>query len=327
MKEESKSPPDPLYILPEKTYWQLKDDFREKYVSKNTILQALFKRDWEEKAKGIKPISNEAVRKFLCSQTYTFRESTLEGLCQVLYYKKFQVWLRRFSPEQKPRLVDRRLSSKNRASQTENFKGHLSLAPESIVEGLLSSASEEIWFFGASLDRSLDVGKDLFVEALSKGVKMNILFLIPENNHLDILARELNLSVNEVSTRCSLTLTKTLELMKAWRDEGAENFRSERICARITNNFPRMQCYISDPKNTSAKSFFIPTISKSSSIRLPVLECHNVSEGIAAKYFQCLQHEWRDSTLIQQFLSNNPNLVREEDLEILKAYLSEEIST
>jgi len=318
---------DPFYLLPEQPYRQLMDKFRERYVLKDTILQATFKKDWNENAIGIKPVSTETVRKFLASQTCTFRESTLEGLCHVLYYKKFEVWLNQFSLEQKPRLVDRGLSSERGASKTENFKGHLSLTPEDIVKNLLSSTSEEIWFFGTSLDRSLDVEKSIFIEALRRGVKISILFLNPKSDHLDILARELKLPVDEVSSRCSLTLTKTLELMRAWRDEGEDNFRSERICARITSNFPRMQCYISDPKNTSAKSFFIPTINKSASIRLPVLECRNTSAGIAARYFQCLQHEWRDSTPIQQLLINNPNSLGEEDLETLKAYLSEEIST
>lgn len=311
---------DPFYLLPEQPYRQLRDKFRELYVIKDTIRQAEFKKDWEEKARGIKLVSTETVRKFLSSQTCTFRESTLEGLCQVLYYKTFKTWRDQFSSEQKPYLVDRGSSSENGAGRTENFKGHLSITPEDIVTSLLSSTLEEIWFFGTSLDRSLDVEKSLFIEALRRGVKISILFLNPESDRLDILARELKLPVNEVSSRCSLTLTKTLELMRAWRDEGRDDFRSERLRARITSNFPRMQCYISDPENTSAKSFFIPAINQSASIRLPVLECRNISEGIAAKYFQCLQQEWRDSTPIQKLLNNNPHSLGEEELETLKAY-------
>ncbi|MBD1877132.1 hypothetical protein H6F75_26985 [Nodosilinea sp. FACHB-131] len=300
------------YRLPEKTYISLRDIFEAKfYEDGNLQYKDKVESTWEEipalLRQGFELPEKQNFKNFLSSKSLTFSKKTLEILCLLIMETSFDVWTTDLEEDEKP--IPASATKQTNTPNTSSaglIKVHNEPNPIELVKKILNSATNESWFFGTSLETSLKANPDLFISTLERGVTLRILFFNPSSKRRQTLAEELGINVRDVEQECESTLASIVKIMQEWKKIAKDDTQHSLIRVRLTDNFPRMRCYISDPKLDSALGFFIPSMNRLVTRHLPALECRKTSKGMLEKYFGGLHEEWKNSTTLKRFIKNDP---------------------
>lgn len=242
-------------------------------------------------------------RNFRKSISRSFEWPLLNAICLLIYSQSLDDWKEQYMREngESPFLPAEK-SPQRRTSETVKF--YFKPYPSSLnfLEKVLKGANREVWIFGTSL--GTDIGNTAeFYRALKRGVTIRILSFNPESARLDDLAKELNVALDVAANYCKSSVFKALELMDYWHREAGSTHNPDLIRFRLTNNFPRMCCYVADPGVDGSPAFFVPTMNNITSTYLPGFACSRFEGGLADIYFECLRKEWGQATPIQKIAS------------------------
>ncbi|RZM77793.1 hypothetical protein [Leptolyngbya iicbica] len=246
------------------------------------------------------PNSNDGLKKFLDSSSLCVEVPTMELICRLFLNCTYVEWVSKLPDQDKPRNTRHPL-----AVQDHGFTDAF-MVPQSshqTVFRVLGSAENEVWFFGNTLDESLDAPKTKFFEALCNGVSLRFLVLdTTADERLELLAQELGTNIRKAKRKTEDTIYSLLQLMKYLHQEGERQFVPEQFQVRITTNALRMRAYIVDPRNPNEKSYLIPSVNQKISKELPQLLCQNTPGGLVHTYFEGLHDEWEKAQTLHAFL-------------------------
>jgi len=331
--------PNPPIILSEAEATKLRETFRATYISKDGMINHTA---FDEKCRNIqncktkticieerkcKALCHESRRKFNQSNSSKFRRTTLETLCGILFDQSFSEWRKSFELSSSTAKTEDESTVSHNTHSTDNSNLHPSNHGDSpklsshglstihtgkkfqdIAEEILTSAKAEVWFFNYSLEGTLSVNPDLYIDALKRGVNIKILFFDPENQNIKAFASTLGCTKEKTFSYCNISLRSVVKLMM----DITENLGNSRnitdtqnlgsISVRLTENFPRLGAYIADPESENGKSYFVPSINQSLLEHLPILEFKNISNGAHTFYMKGIKKEWDLSPSIQTYL-------------------------
>jgi hypothetical protein len=248
------------------------------------------------------PNSNEGLKKFLASSTLCVEVPTMELICRLFLNLTYDQWVASLPEQDKPRNTNHPVAVQDHGFTDAYMVPQTSLQ---IVASILSSAKDEVWFFGNTLDESLDAPKTKFLEALTNGVHLKFLVLdTTAEERLQLLAQEIGTNTKKAKRKTEDTIYSLLQKMKYLHQEGATRFSPEQFEVRITTNALRMRAYIVDPDNPEAKSYLIPSVNQKISKELPQIICQNTPDGLVHAYFEGLHDEWEKAQSLHSFLRN-----------------------
>lgn len=188
---------------------------------------------------------------------------------------------------------------------------------QQLLQDALESAQQEVWIFGNTLDVTFNVITfHDFLEVLRRGVVLRFLvFDLSDERDLHYLVEAGDGTRQDAISSCIQTYSRLLDLMNRWRHDDQSNFEPSLLQVKLTPNPLKMRMVVVDRDDPSKKSYFIPSVNRSKTARLPWFLCRNTPHprGLINTYADCLDIEWRQSHWIQDFLQTEPGaeLLRE----------------
>jgi hypothetical protein len=246
------------------------------------------------------PTSTSSLWNFLKTRSRILEKPTLEFLCLYLLDKTFDEWVDELPDDEKPQ----REHKGNKQPTREHGLEQVILTPSihEMVKETLTAATTSAWFFGSTLEQSLDTPPKVFLDALQRGVTLHWLVINPnEKERLRLLAEEVDTTYDDAILAAEATINRLLLLLKRY-SLGGDQFDPSKLCVRVTKRPIRMRAYVADPDQPGALGYFIPSINQKKSIHLPVFKCRNTPQGLFSTYFEGLHQEWNSSMTLHSFL-------------------------
>ncbi|MBD2115186.1 MULTISPECIES: DUF5919 domain-containing protein [Cyanophyceae] len=309
---------DPVITLSEEECERLRQDFRDTFAGAGYVNHTSFiKKCIELKhctqedvctAKTCKAISHQTRRSFLSSTSVRFRQSTVEVLCKFLYQKSYFEWKQSIELLPPPAEPQQKTTSRSGFVQI-----HSKVEYYNQAVSILQQATEEVWLYDYSLEISLSPTEDEFLQCLHRGVSINVLFLNPESEQIPNLARLLNEEESILRNACKNSVVRALRRLKQFHsDLESRNKNYHRAFnVRVTEDLPRLGAYLYDPEKSSGKSFFLPSVNRVPTMKLPIFEFQNLPEGVSSLYMKGIRKEWAAATTLHSFLTQNPHHLEE----------------
>lgn len=312
---------DPKRTISFNQYERLKLSFVNQYLKDSQIKHGTIQDDIC--AAGLTSPSRQWFHDFLASQTYCFRISKLDFLCQLLFGSSFAQWEALNSEHELPTTDSKQGLSpvgfvgnkRSHVHTTSPFTSgliaiHESRPPGSLLEYLLTVARKEIWVCNYSLSHSLAIEQGRILDAVNRGVVIRLLFYSPLSQSLSFGAESIGLTPDIVKLTCTTTVSMVIKLMRHIQGHQRSSAETSVLKVRMTDIFPRMGCYLCDPDDEGT-SFFVPSINRKMMLHLPVYEFSNLPNGVSQRYVEGLREEWNSATPFEDFLCSHSSCIPE----------------
>jgi hypothetical protein len=176
------------------------------------------------------------------------------------------------------------------------------------VGTLIQGARHEIWFFGTDFHISAIDRKDLILERLKSGVKVNYLILNPFAQHIDQIAKDFGSSVNLLQEECRNGIVDLVELNKEWEKVAPTVSHPGDLEIRFFDSTPHARIYVFDPDKTDGRTLYVPYMNRVSSPDLPAYLLANTESGVYSSYFGGIKKLWLGSQPLSSFENDHPGM-------------------
>ncbi|MBE9113986.1 hypothetical protein IQ273_31955 [Nodosilinea sp. LEGE 07298] len=309
---------DPIVTLSEEECGRLRQDFRNTFARLGNVNHTSLTAKCIElkhcaqkdvcKSKTCKALSHQSRRNLISNTSVRFRQSTVEFLCKLLYQKSYFEWKQSTELEIDLEAIPIYIQNVP-PSGFVKINNPVDYYNQAVF--ILQEAMEEVWLYDYSLEISLGPTADHFQECLRKGVKINVLFLNPESEHISDFARLLDEEENILKNACENSVIRALRRLKQFHSDSKEHNENYHLLfnVRVTEDLPRLGAYLYDPDRNGGKSFFLPSVNRIPTMRLPIFEFQNLPAGVSSIYMQGIRKEWEGATTLHNFLKQNTHFV------------------
>ncbi len=171
------------------------------------------------------------------------------------------------------------------------------MSAQALLEIIVESEPEDVWFFGTHFNMNLSYSQELFIQLLQKQSRLFFLITNPfDKTSIDFQAKGFGIKNKNLYKNCRDGIFNFLQLMKQWQEINDTNKNSEyhtKIIVKISSNLPRTRAYIVDIKNPNATSDIIPYMNNITARESPIFASNNSLESLSLLQFKGIEEEWR----------------------------------
>jgi hypothetical protein len=175
----------------------------------------------------------------------------------------------------------------------------------------LRGAKEEVIFFGSSFQISAADARSELLSRLRQGVKIRYLILDPYSTAIDEIAKDFNISTNEMRSIASSSLRSILLLKKEWDEVERSTATPGELQVKVFSARPTTRVYVFDGNRASSESYIVPYINRVNAPDSPGYIFKNKSDGAFSKYYASITQIWRDAEPLEELLRRHPEVVKE----------------
>jgi hypothetical protein len=174
------------------------------------------------------------------------------------------------------------------------------------IDGPIRQAQEDIWFYGTDFSISAGDRRNLLLDKLASGLRLNYLIFDPRSSHLEDLASDFDQSPAELRAECEKGLESLLQLRKEWQDRSKSSHSPGEVNVRIFETHPHARFYVFDSGRTHGRTFFVPYVNGVNSPDVPGFLLANVKNGVFRAYFSSILKMWGESTDLSVYIQQHP---------------------
>jgi hypothetical protein len=177
----------------------------------------------------------------------------------------------------------------------------------------LRHAKEEAWFIGATMHYTFQNSKELFVEKVQQGLRVNVLIADPTGEEFESTARSFGQRKKDLDAESRMTLTACVDVLD--RLERTPNVKGC-LSVKLLDRVFMAGLYIFDPRSETATMLLVPHITGHDAPLVPGFVVKRTNSGVFNDYFDLYSAVWNRAQSFELWRRENSDYLPEHNQDL-----------